>query len=370
MTHPSPPMSLLAELTYLCPLRCPYCSNPTQLTKRNEELSTDQWKDILTQAADLGILQVHFSGGEPTIRSDLVELVKIAAHLNLYTNLITSGLLLTPDLLEKLAENGLDHIQLSFQDTLPEAADLLSGMRAVQPRKLQAAEDIKKAGFPLTLNFVVHRGNIERIEDMLALGYALGARRVEIAHIQYHGWALINRPALLPSLEQVQKAEALIAHMHKFYKNRMVIDHVTPDYYTDIPKPCMGGWGQRFLNVTPRGNVLPCHAAESIPNITVPSIKHASLAEIWNHSSLFSLFRGTEWMKEPCQSCDRKTIDWGGCRCQALALTGDAAHTDPVCHLSPHHERILAITQKEGQQAHSPSAQSFTYRTASFNSQS
>lgn len=363
MTYVPPPMSLLAELTHICPLRCPYCSNPLNLSSRMEELSTNQWKDIISQAAKMGVLQIHFSGGEPMVRADLVDLITHAAQLNLYTNLVTSGIFLTREKLNGMANAGLDHIQLSFQDIEAEEADRLSGIKQTQSRKLQAAQLIKEAGFPLTLNFVIQRNNIERIEGMLALAAQLGARRVEIAHTQYYGWALKNRKALLPNKDQIRQAEKTVEQARELYKSSMVIDHVTPDYYTDIPKPCMGGWGQRFINITPTGRVLPCHAAETIPDVPFPTIKENNLEHIWSKATLFQLFRGTEWMKEPCVSCDRKTIDWGGCRCQALALAFGADRTDPVCHLSRDHDKIIAIRQETDTRTEEPP--DFVYRTRS-----
>ncbi|AOX18361.1 pyrroloquinoline quinone biosynthesis protein PqqE [Kozakia baliensis] len=335
-----PPMSLLAELTHRCPLSCPYCSNPVEMERRQAELDTAGWLRVLDEAAELGVLQAHFSGGEPMARSDLVELVQHASRRNLYTNLITSGILLTEDKLRALSDAGLDHIQLSFQDVDPAGAERIGGLRGAQEKKLAAARMIKAEGMPLTLNFVVHRENVARVPEMIELAYEIGAGRVEIAHTQYYGWGLLNRDLLMPSQEQLEASTQAVVKAKARFGNALAIDYVTPDYHADQPKPCMGGWGQRFLNVSPSGRVLPCHAAETIPNVHFPTVTKQSLAEIWNDSELFNLFRGTEWMPEPCRSCALKEVDWGGCRCQALALTGDAANTDPVCARSPQHSIV------------------------------
>ncbi|WP_236646480.1 pyrroloquinoline quinone biosynthesis protein PqqE [Aristophania vespae] len=343
-----PPMSLLAEITHRCPLSCPYCSNPLELERKAQELSTESWKRVLNEAAELGILQVHFSGGEPMARPDLPELIAHARSLNLYTNLITSGVLLTDEAMDILDKAGLDHIQLSFQDSRAKEADMMSGFTNVQPRKLEAAKRIHRAGLPLTLNFILHRGNIEQLPDMFDLARELKAIRVEMANVQYYGWALENRAALLPSLPQLEAAQIIIDR--ELAKGGLAIDYVTPDYYATRPKPCMGGWGRRFLNISPSGRVLPCHAAETIPDLVFDNVEEKPLKEIWENGSAFQLFRGTEWMPEPCASCDRKEIDWGGCRCQALALTGKAQNTDPVCSLSPHHniiEKALSEANEE-----------------------
>ncbi|GBR67878.1 pyrroloquinoline quinone biosynthesis protein PqqE [Gluconobacter kanchanaburiensis] len=344
MTLPSPPMSLLAELTHRCPLSCPYCSNPLELERKTAELDTAGWRSVLEQAADLGVLQVHFSGGEPMSRPDLVELVSVAQKLNLYSNLITSGVLLDEPQLEALDKAGLDHIQLSFQDVTEDGAERIGGLKGAQARKIRAARLIRASGIPMTLNFVVHRENVARIPQMFALARDLGAARVEIAHTQYYGWGLKNRGALLPSREQLEASTRAVEEERA--KGGLSIDYVTPDYHADRPKPCMGGWGQRFVNVTPSGRVLPCHAAEIIPDVDFPNVKNATLSEIWNASPLFNMFRGTDWMPEPCRSCERKERDWGGCRCQALALTGKAENTDPVCELSPFHGQVKQAVEE------------------------
>ncbi|MGV4877140.1 pyrroloquinoline quinone biosynthesis protein PqqE [Acetobacter indonesiensis] len=344
---PPPPMSLLAELTHRCPLQCPYCSNPLKLDPRKDELETAIWKRVFKEAAEMGVLQVHFSGGEPMARPDLPELVAYAVELGLYTNLITSGVLLTAANLKALADAGLDHVQLSFQDADTQQAERIGGMAGAQAKKLEAARLIVAEDIPLTLNFVIHRQNAARVPAMLDMAEHLGARRVEIAHTQYYGWGLMNRDALLPSRDQLVETEQAVAAARARFGTRIAIDFVTPDYYADQPKPCMGGWGQRFINIAPTGKVLPCHAAESIPGLTFPTVRDESLSDIWQHSPLFALYRGTDWMPDPCKSCAFKEIDWGGCRCQALALAGDAGATDPVCHRAPGHTLIeQAIAQR------------------------
>ncbi|WP_084455590.1 pyrroloquinoline quinone biosynthesis protein PqqE [Novosphingobium rosa] len=346
MTMPAPPMGLIAELTHRCPLQCAYCSNPLRMDAPKSELSTDDWKHVLDQAARIGILQVHFSGGEPMARRDLPELIAHAAGAGLYTNVITSGVLLSDAAMDGLMAAGVDHVQLSFQDVDPQKADHDGGYRGGHARKLEAARRIRDSGLPLTANFVIHKRNIARVAAMIALGEALGAERMEIAHTQYYGWALLNRDALLPSREQLDFATAVVEAARARLKGRIAIDYVVPDYHAARPKACMGGWGNRFINISPSGKALPCHAAETLPGFTFPSVKEASLAEIWLGSDAFNRFRGTGWMPETCRSCDRREIDWGGCRCQALALAGDAAQTDPACHRAPDHHRIEEAVAK------------------------
>ncbi len=332
-----PPLGLLAELTHRCPLRCPYCSNPTALTRAAEELDTATWARVFGEAAALGVLHLHLSGGEPTARRDLPALVRAASEAGLYSNLITAGVLLDAARLEALAAAGLDHVQLSVQDAEPGAADRIGGMAGGHARKLEAARLIRAAGLPLTLNAVVHRQNLDRLPGLIALALELGAGRLEVAHVQYHGWALANRAALLPSRAQLDAAAATVEAARAAHRGRLVIDHVIPDYHARRPKPCMGGWGRRVLVVSPAGKALPCHAAESLPGLQFPSVREASLAAIWHRSDAFNRFRGTAaWMPEPCRSCERREVDFGGCRCQAFALTGDAAATDPACALAPH----------------------------------
>ena len=338
----APPMGLLVELTHRCPLQCPYCSNPLELLRAHEELDTETWLRVLDEAAALGVLQVHFSGGEPTVRHDLAALVRRSAERGLYTNLITSGVLLDEDRLAELVAAGLDHVQLSFQDVEEANAERIGGMPGAQAKKLAAAALVRRAGLALTLNFVIHRQNMEHLPAMIALGLELGAERIEVAHVQYYGWGLVNRDRLLPSRDQLEAATAEVEAARRRLKGRMVIDYVPPDYYAERPKACMGGWGRRFINITPAGKALPCHAAETLPGVAFPSVRDEPLAEIWRSAPAFELYRGTQWMAEPCRSCDRREIDWGGCRCQALALTGDAGNTDPACALSPHHQVLLA----------------------------
>jgi PqqA peptide cyclase len=340
MMAPAPPMGLIAELTHRCPLQCAYCSNPLQMDAPKSELSTEDWKRVLDQAATIGILQVHFSGGEPMARRDLPELVAHAAAVGLYTNVITSGVLLSDAAMATLMAAGVDHVQLSFQDADITHADHYGGYRGGHAKKLEAAVRIREAGLPLTANFVIHKQNIARVEAMIALGEALGAERMEIAHTQYYGWALLNRDALLPSREQLEFATAAVNAARERLKGRIAIDYVVPDYYAARPKACMGGWGNRFMNISPSGKALPCHAAETLPGFTFPSVRDTSLGDIWRGSDAFTRFRGTDWMPEVCRSCDRREIDWGGCRCQALAIAGDASLTDPACYRAPDHHLI------------------------------
>lgn len=338
-----PPLGLVAELTHRCPLQCPYCANPIALQRAGAELDTATWRRVLQEAAALGVLQLHFSGGEPTARKDLPELVTAAAEFGLYSNLITSGVLLDEPMLGRLSTAGLDHVQISFQDTEPENADRIGGFGGGHARKLTAARAVQRAGLALTLNFVVHRQNFMRVPQMIDLAVTLGAARVEIAHVQYYGWALANRNALLPDQAELDGTTTAVEAARQLFRGRLVIDYVVPDYHALRPKACMGGWGRRFITVTPTGNALPCHVAESLPDLEVPSVNEQSLAAIWYASPAFVRFRGTAWMPEPCRSCDRREIDWGGCRCQAFALTGDASRTDPACEKSPDHAVMQGI---------------------------
>ena len=350
--QPAPPFALLAELTHRCPLTCFYCSNPLELERRNTELDTDEWRRVLTEAAALGILQVHFSGGEPMARSDLPDLVRHAAGLQLYTNLITSGVLLTDKSMAALQSAGIDHVQLSFQDSQADRADHIGGYVGAHERKLAAAQRITAAGLPLTLNFVIHRLNADRAAEMIELSESLGATRIEIAHAQYHGWALRNRGALLPTRAQLEAVTRVVDAARERLRSKITIDYVVPDYYASRPKACMGGWGRLFMNISPSGKALPCHAAETLPGLDFPSVRQHTLADIWISSPAFRRFRGTAWMPEPCRSCERREIDWGGCRCQALALLGDAGATDPVCSKSHDHyvvERIVATPSSQAE---------------------
>lgn len=340
---PTAPIGLLAELTHRCPLQCPYCSNPVQLEKKNTELTTEQWLDVIDQAADLGVLQLHLSGGEPTARQDLEELVQRAAKHGLYSNLITAGVLLTEERLRGLADVGLDHVQLSIQDVDPDNADRISGYKGGQAKKRQIADWVVAAGLPLTINAPIHRLNVENLPAIINFAVSVGAERLEVAHVQYYGWGLINRNALMPTPKQVRNSVEVVDKARADLKGRLRFDFVTPDYYAKRPKPCMGGWGRSTMNVTPSGRMLPCHAAETIPGLEFHNVRDNSLRDIWLNSQSFNAFRGTAWMPEPCQSCDRREIDWGGCRCQALAITGDAKATDPACALSPDHGRMRAL---------------------------
>lgn len=330
-----PPLALLAELTHRCPLSCPDCSNPLEMTAKERELDTETWAGIFTQAADLGVLQLHLSGGEPASRRDLADLTRAARSAGLYVNLITSGIGLTRARLEELEAAGVDHVQLSLQGVRAETADLIGGYKGGFDRKMSVAQHIADIGFPLTLNAVMHRHNLDDLPRTIALAAELGARRIEIACVQFQGWALKNRGMLQPSRAQVDQAKATVAAARKSYHGQLAIDFVPPDYFADYPKACMGGWGSTGLNIAPDGTVLPCHAAETIPHLEFQNARDTPLSQIWYQGSAFNAFRGTDWMPELCQSCDRRDIDFGGCRCQAMAIAGDPTATDPVCRKSP-----------------------------------
>jgi PqqA peptide cyclase len=341
------PVGLLAELTHRCPLGCPYCSNPLALEQAGDELDTATWARVFREAAAIGILQVHLSGGEPGARRDLVEIAAAAHAAGLYTNLITSAVGITAQTLGALSEAGLDHVQISVQDDEPASADRIADYRGGFERKRALAAEVVRLGMPLTINMVVHRANIGHIDRMVELAVAFGAGRIEIAHAQYYGWALKNRAALMPTRAQAEDAVGQVEALRKQHQGRIVIDAVTPDYYARFPKACVGGWGRRSLNVTPSGRALPCHAAESIPGLEFWNVREHALAEIWQNAPAFRAFRGNEWMQEPCRSCARKEIDFGGCRCQAFLLTGDARAADPACHLSPHHVEMEALAAQQ-----------------------
>ena len=342
----SPPIAMLAELTYRCPLSCPYCSNPIEMAQRDRELSTETWRDVFQQAAELGVLQLHLSGGEPASRTDLVDLVQAARDAGLYTNLITSAIGLTERRLSALNDAGLDHVQLSLQGTNAEMADHIGGYKGGFKRKMQAANWIVEAGFPLTLNVVLHRQNLHQLPDAIEMAVAMKARRMEVAIVQFHGWAMLNRAAMMPTKAQSDEASAIVAEARKRLAGTMVIDYVPADYHSDYPKRCMGGWGTTGLNVTPDGTVLPCHAAQTIKHLPFDNVQDKSLADIWNNGAAFNAYRGDDWMQEPCRSCERKKLDFGGCRCQAMAIAGDAAATDPVCIKSPDHEKLQAMASE------------------------
>jgi pyrroloquinoline quinone biosynthesis protein E len=350
------PTTLLAELTYRCPLHCPYCSNPLAMTGADRELTSEEWKRVFTEARALGVLQLGLSGGEPLARRDVEELAAHAHQLGLYTTLVTSGLGLTRERAEALRDAGLEHIQISIQDSDTQTADRIAGMRASQ-HKQAAVEIVRDLGFAFSINVVLHRANLDRIGDIIEMAAALGADRLELANTQYYGWALENRNALMPTAAQVADAQAVADDAIRRYRGRMQIIYVLPDYYESYPKPCYGGWGHVYLVVTPPGQVLPCHGATHITTLHFDSVRDRSLDWIWKESPGFQAYRGDEWMLEPCRSCPRKAIDFGGCRCQAFALTGDAANTDPVCTLTP----LRAIVDRSIQKATGPPEYRYRY---------
>jgi pyrroloquinoline quinone biosynthesis protein E len=340
------PLALIAELTHRCPLHCVYCSNPLELAAVSSELSTAEWIDIFQQAGKLGMLHAHFTGGEPLARPDLSQLIASARGAGLYTNLITSGIGLAETRLQALVDAGLDHIQVSFQDSREGAGNWIAGAKA-HAHKIELSRIIRRHKIAFTVNLVIHRQNIDHIEEMISFIEQLAPERMEIAHTQYYGWALRNRAALLPTQAQLERAVEAVATAEERLAGRIRIDSVVPDYYARFPKACMGGWGRRLMLINPSGKALPCHAAEVIPGLTFENVRQKTLESIWRESSSFQRFRGEEWMPEPCRSCDRRADDFGGCRCQALLLTGDAAATDPVCSLVPAHhivESVLAET--------------------------
>jgi pyrroloquinoline quinone biosynthesis protein E len=338
------PLSLLCELTYRCNLQCPYCYNPIALRAHSEELTTEQWCDVLRQAADVGVVQTHLSGGEPTLRGDLATIVEAASRLGLYTNLITQGTFLDDALLDRLLEAGLDHIQISLQAPEAALADAIAGA-SVHDRKLEALRRALSRDAAVTLNCVLHRLNHDAIEEFIALAEGYGVRRLELANVQFYGWAFRNRLALMPTRKQVERGKAVVAAARERLAGRMEISYVAPDYFGDFPKPCMNGWGRQFMTVTPNGYVLPCPAAVAIETLKFENVQERPLATIWNDSESFQRYRGTGWMPEPCRSCERRETDWGGCRCQAYLLTGDAGATDPACSLSSHHATVVALSE-------------------------
>lgn len=339
-----PPLWLLAELTYRCPLQCPYCSNPLDFAQTEKELTTEEWVQVLRQGREMGAAQLGFSGGEPLVRTDLEELIGEARSLGYYTNLITSGLGLTEAKVNAFAQAGLDHIQVSFQASDPELNNAIAGSRKAFDQKLKMATAIKQAGYPMVLNFVIHRHNIHQMKDIMALCQSLDADFVELATCQYYGWALENREGLMPSKAQLVKAEHEVNDYRAELEasgSAMKLIFVTPDYYEERPKACMNGWGSLFLTVAPDGTALPCHSARLLP-IDFPNVKDTALKSVWYDSPGFNHYRGDAWMPEPCRSCDEKEKDFGGCRCQAYLLTGNADNADPVCSKSSYHDRILA----------------------------
>jgi pyrroloquinoline quinone biosynthesis protein E len=343
--NPGPPLWLLCELTYTCPLHCVFCYNPTDFARTEQELSTVEWLRVLRQGRELGAVQLGLSGGEPLTRDDLEIIVGEAHKLGYYTNLITSGIGLTEPRIKALKEAGLDHIQLSFQDSTREVNDFLSSTRTFE-LKSKVAALIKKYDYPMVLNVVLHRLNIDHVQQILEMAQSMQAEYVELANTQYYGWAWHNRARLLPSREQLTRAEEATNRFRDRFGEKMKIFFVVPDYYERRPKPCMNGLGSVFLTITPDGTALPCHAARMLPGITFPNVKDASIEWIWRDSPGFNHYRGDSWMKEPCRSCPEKTKDFGGCRCQAYLMTGDAANADPVCDLSPHHHLVTQMTDQ------------------------
>lgn len=341
----APPLALVAELTHRCPLACGYCSNPKPLGAPGGELDTSSWGDVFEQAAQFGVLQLHLTGGEPLVRRDLEELVQRARAGSLYVNLITSGVPFDAPRIARLAACGLDAVQLSFQDTDPANAARIAG-RDVYSEKLACARAVKESGLALTINVVLHRQNLERVTNFIELAERLGAERLELAHVQYHGWALDNREALLPSAAQLIEARDVVAKARARCAGRLEILHVLPDYYARWPKTCMGGWGRQTLVIAPNGAALPCHHAHSLPGLQFENVRERLLDAIWNHSHAFEAFRGTSWLPEPCQGCERREIDFGGCRCQAFALTGDVNAVDPVCPRSPAHGEVRLARER------------------------
>ena len=343
------PLLLIAELTYKCPLHCPYCSNPLAIgdERYSDELSTEDWSRVFHEAAELGVLQLALTGGEPLVRKDAEELTRAAAHAGLYSNLITAGTPFTRKRAEALKEAGLDNVQISIQDSDPIESDRIAGTTAYA-KKIEAAKLARELGFPLTINVVLHRQNLDRIEQIIQLSEDLGARRLELANSQYGGWAAINRSSLMPTREQLDHGEEVVIAARERIGPKIEILWVLPDYYEEYPKPCMGGWGHDAMVITPNGEVLPCQAATSIPGLEFDNVRDRPLAEIWFESDAFNRFRGTDWLPELCRTCPagRQEVDFGGCRCQALALVGDATQVDPVCKFSPHHSIITDAVAK------------------------
>ena len=356
------PLAVLAELTHRCPLQCPYCSNPLEMEVASHELTTAEWCSVMDELAEIGVLQIHFSGGEPTVRKDLTDLVRHATKVGLYSNLITSAVMLTKARLQDLADAGLSHVQISVQGAEEGLADRVGGFKNGHAKKLLAARWTREVGLPLTLNAVMHRQNLHQLPQIIDLAVELDADRLEVANVQYYGWALKNREALIPSFAQVEETNRIVSQAQDRLAGVLDIDYVVPDYYAQRPKQCMGGWGRQFFNISPVGKVLPCHAAESITGMEFDSVRgNKSIRWIWDNSDAFNKYRGTGWMPEPCKSCDFKEVDFGGCRCQAHALTGSAGNTDPACAKSPLHADIFARAATEAAGA----KDRFTYRNFS-----
>jgi pyrroloquinoline quinone biosynthesis protein E len=352
------PVGLLAELTHRCPLQCSYCSNPLELERVNKELTTAEWVSVMEQAGAMGILQVHLSGGEPTARKDLEDIVEAASRSGLYTNLITAAVTLNRPRLEEFQRRGLDHVQISFQDVDATNAERIGAYPGATQKKLDVAHWTTELGLPLTINAPIHRQNIHNVPRYIELALELGAQRLEIAHVQYYGWAYLNRAALIPTYQQTIESIEFVERERERLKGLLTIDMVVPDYYAKRPKPCMGGWAKGFMNITPAGKVLPCHAAETIKFLKFDNVKERPLLDIWLNSDAFNAFRGTDWMKEPCRSCAFREVDFGGCRCQAMAITGDPRNTDPACALSPYHGEMVRLAREEATKP----APEFVYR--------
>jgi PqqA peptide cyclase len=336
------PLALIAELTHRCPLHCVYCSNPQELTARANELATETWTHVFQQAAALGVMQLDLTGGEPLVRPDLPALIQTARAAGLYVNLITSGQPLDERRLDELIAAGLDHFQLSFQGARENTANNISGSKS-HAQKLRVLDWLKTRRVGVTLNFVIHRKNLDQLEEMLAIAENSSATRIEFAHVQYYGWAVANREQLLPTREQLTRSLDFFQNAQEQLRGKIRVEYVVPDYYAKFPKPCMGGWARKVMLITPSGEALPCHAAAVIPGLHFENVKEKSLAEIWRKSEAFQKFRGEDWMQEPCKSCDRRARDFAGCRCQAFLLAGDATVTDPVCSLSPQRSLVDAV---------------------------
>ena len=347
MTAAPRPYTLVAELTYRCPLRCVYCSNPVDFAHTRDELSTSEWRRTISEAAELGVVQLHLSGGEPMLRDDLAELIHHARACDLYTNLITGGTLLDEDKLRRFRDAGLEHIQLSVQGASMATAEIVAGARSHR-KKLEVARLITSLGFPFTLNVVIHRLNIAEIPELIRLAVELGAQRLELANTQFYAWGAENRRALMPTREQYLRAEEIALEAIPKYRGTLEIVFVQNDYLSGEPKPCMGGWGRSYVCINPAGEVLPCHAAKVIPGLRFETVRDGSLAKIWRDSPGLNAFRGDDWMLEPCRSCVRKDIDYGGCRCQAFMLAGNAAEADPICRLSAHREVVESALTDSG----------------------
>jgi len=348
VTRPKP-LWLLAELTYRCPLQCPYCTNPIDLYKYNSELTTEQWFDVLQQSRELGSVQLGLSGGEPLVRKDLELIIEHSSSLGFYSNLITTGIGLTEQRVKILKSCGLDHIQLSIQDKAKTPGAFFNATKTLSHKK-HIAKWIKNSDYPMVVNIVLHRNNLDQIETLIQTAIDIGADFIELANAQYHGWAFKNKNHLIPSKQQLQKSEQVAKEYQDKYQGKVDIFYVVPDYYEGEPKPCMSGWGNISMTVAPNGDVLPCLSAAILPEIQLPNVKDNSLQWIWNKSSAFNKYRGEEWMLDPCKTCPKRSVDYGGCRCQAYLLTGDARNADPACKLSAHHGEIKKIFDSSNQQ--------------------